>query len=310
MIGVGILLLKTSQSVQEVSIDYTDCEQSCIDGSCYCDLSFEVREGFNTDVYMYYVLEGYLQSHRRFAGSWDEYQQKGNFYATVDKSCYPFDYEVPGNSSTKPIAPCGIIANAIFNDTFSLNHTLLHPNPVDETNVKVVRREIAWSTDLAYKYRNPKDNKTWGKWSKPPNWPLPANQLDPNDPSNNGLLNEALLVWLRVGAFPRTRKFYGRVFTWNEVNTNYTEGLLPGNYSLKIEYNYNVKPFGGRKKFLLSTTSWFGGKSDFLGVTYLVVGTLTFLLALFLAVMYKFYGINQADIMNITRETPYEYDRN
>ena len=299
MIGVGFLLLKTSQSVQEVSIDYTDC---CGNAThCYCDLSFEVRDGFNnTDVYMYYVLEGYLQSHRRFAGSWDEYQQKGKYYKTVDKSCYPFDYEVPGNSSTKPIAPCGIIANALFNDTFSL-----HSNPVDKTNIKVVQKEIAWSTDLAYKYGNPKDNETWEKWSKPPNWPHPANQLD-----HNGLLNETLLVWLRVGAFPKTRKFYGRVFTRNEDAKNYTEGLLPGNYSLKIEYNYPVKLFCGRKKFVLSTTSWFGGKSDFLGVTYLVVGTLTFLLALFLAVMYKFYGINQADFMKITRETPYEYDRN
>ena len=311
MIPVGVLLLDTSNSIQEFQYDYTDCSQSCSVGNeSVCLIDFELKEAFNSDVYLYYILENYYQANRRFAGSWDKQQIKGVYCPTVDPACYPYDYETV-NGTKKPIAPCGIKANAMFNDTFYLNP---EDNPSfkerNQVRTNINRTQIAWATDKAYKFVNPKDESVWtDKWAKPPNWKEPANKLDPSHPDNNGFLNEAFLVWSRTGAFKTTRKLYGRVFSLGE-NGTFVEGLPAGNYSMRIEYSescscqrtmyycfelvssteYPVSDFGGRKLFLLSTTSWFGGKSKFLGIAYIVVGCLVLVLDVFLFAVHRVYG--------------------
>ena len=290
MVPIGVILLETSDSIQEFSYDYTDCERTCNpkEDSCYCVINFELKEDFGPDVYLYYVLKHYYQSNRRYAGSWDAKQIRGIYYENVHPACCPYDFEKNG-STHRPIAPCGIVANSMFNDTFVINPC----DKVSSDRVPVIikRSEIAWATDRAFKFRNPEDSSLWTeKWAKPPNWEVTADKLDPDHPENNGFLNEAFLVWMRVGAFTTTRKLYGRVFSDKNSDTNYTEGLLAGNYTLKVNYNYPVSSFGGRKVFLLSTTSWFGGKSSFLGVAYIVVGSLVLVLTLFLFAIYQIYG--------------------
>jgi hypothetical protein len=88
--------------------------------------------------------------------------------------------------------------------------------------------------------------------------------------------NEDLLVWMRTAALPTFRKLYGRI-----------EQDLAANTQLLVEINnvYNTYSFGGKKKLVLSTASWLGGKNDFLGVAYISVGALCLFLALLFFVL-------------------------
>src|SRR5690606_3584893 len=118
----------------------------------------------------------------------------------LEGSCWPFD-QVGG----KPIAPCGAIANSMFQDTFQLY-------AVDSTNggkrkVEIRETDISWSTDRRYRYKNPP--KWLDTYQKPINWTKPANELDPTNPNNNEYQNEHFIVWMRTAAFPKFRKLWG-----------------------------------------------------------------------------------------------------
>merc|ERR1711916_287322 len=52
----------------------------------------------------------------------------------------------------------------------------------------------------------------------------------------------------------------------------------PGVSTMVIDSRFPVKQFEGTKSVVLSTTSWMGGKNSFLGLAYIIVGSLCFLL--------------------------------
>lgn len=62
-------------------------------------------------VYMYYGLTNYYQNHRRYVKSRDDDQLLGRLSTTPSSDCIPFAY----TTENKPIAPCGAIANSLFN---------------------------------------------------------------------------------------------------------------------------------------------------------------------------------------------------
>lgn len=88
---------------------------------------------------------------------------------------------------------------------------------------------------------------------------------------------EDLIVWMRPAALPTFRKLYGKIEVDLEANDKIT---------VVIENNYNSYSFGGKKKLVLSTTSWMGGKNDFLGLAYLTVGGLCLFLAISFILVY------------------------
>lgn len=63
---------------------------------------------------------------------------------------------------------------------------------------------------------------------------------------------------------------------------------LNAKITVVIQNNYNTYGFGGKKKLVLSTTTWIGGKNDFLGVAYLTVGGMCLFLAVCFVLLYMF----------------------
>ena len=62
-------------------------------------------------VYIYYGLDNFYQNHRRYVKSRDDNQLLGSSMKTHSSNCSPFDKDSKGQL----YAPCGAIANSLFN---------------------------------------------------------------------------------------------------------------------------------------------------------------------------------------------------
>ncbi|OCT78348.1 cell cycle control protein 50A [Xenopus laevis] len=301
-IGIGIFV--TSNNIREFEIDYTGidpsspcykCSNVTLNGpSCNCTINFTLDYAFESNVFMYYGLSNFYQNHRRYVKSRDDSQLNGDKSSLTNpsKECEP--YRINGS---KPIAPCGAIANSMFSDKLSLFQIV---NGV-EKKIQLTKKGIAWWTDKNVKFKNPTGNTSnleaiFSGTTKPINWKKPVYELDPSDLENNGFINEDFIVWMRTAALPTFRKLYRLI---EKTDATYP-ALEPGNYSLHIEYNYPVLSFDGRKRMILSTISWMGGKNPFLGIAYITVGSICFFLGVVLFIIHHKYGNrnNSADIPN------------
>lgn len=310
-VPLGAALLLFSRSVQERQLDYTDCKSTShidesglampcskvikknITLSCTCHVNFTISDAFEKNVYLYYGLDNFYQNHRRYVKSRDDNQLLGKDVKSVSNDCNPF-----GSSDGNIYAPCGAIANSMFNDSLKLFSS-------GKVEVKLKKTGIAWPSDRKIKFNNPpgalNDTGAFKNTLKPPYWTKNVWELS-DDPNNNGYKNEDLIVWMRSAAFPTFRKLYGKI---DHTMEGFKYSFPKGKYYLEVQYQYPVDSFGGRKRMILSTTSILGGKNNFLGIAYITVGCICLLLGIIFLIIHIKFGKRAVDQLNINQNTPY-----
>lgn len=176
-----------------------------------CVLEFTLPEDFPAPVLFYYQLSNFYQNHRRYVQSFSDKQLKGDALdegAAKASKCDPLQAgpDPNDNGKQKPYYPCGLIANSLFNDTFSSPYLLGGDDPVEY--VMVNNSNIAWESD---KDLYGKTEYKPGEAIPPPNWVKlwPKGYTDEHPPPNIEEW-EAFMVWMRTAGLPTFTKLYQR----------------------------------------------------------------------------------------------------
>lgn len=282
-IPLGVVLLLASKSVVEYELTYAGNKNSAHDyctmqrneslgGAYFCEGSktFTVTKTMKPPIYVYYKLENFYQNHRRYADSRSDAQLAGNKVTAskLNTVCKPITYY--GNSKGPVYSPCGLIAWSMFNDTFTIYNATADFDDEKSivcdtaTQTGCTKKGIAWASDRNVKFKNPSSYNNATVRMHPLTYFNESTHVIPD------VEDEDFIVWMRTAALPNFRKLHRII----------RKPIPAGEYELNVVQNYPVKAFGGVKSVVITTSSWIGGRNYFLAISYLVVGGITFTLAI------------------------------
>eukprot|EP00823_Brevimastigomonas_motovehiculus_P002847 TRINITY_DN1686_c0_g1_i1.p1 TRINITY_DN1686_c0_g1~~TRINITY_DN1686_c0_g1_i1.p1 ORF type:complete len:340 (+),score=63.63 TRINITY_DN1686_c0_g1_i1:50-1021(+) len=252
-IPLGVVILSASNSVVELEQRYDNLAQ-CATLNQTCLVEMTVSKNMDPPIFFYYKLTNFYQNHRRYVKSRSDEQLRGaSLSATAN--CDPLE-----EWSGQPLYPCGLIAHSYFNDSFDVNvckQSICDPLVLQSN---WTNKGIAWKTDLDEKFKAQNPHPPAGYTNiGPQGFPLPS--VD----------TEEFVVWMRTAGLPTFKKLH------RKIEIPLREGDL---LKINVANNYRVSGFDGTKSIVLSTTSWLGGKNEFLAYAFLVVGGLCLLLAI------------------------------
>jgi hypothetical protein len=310
---IGGVLLWASASVQELIIDYTDCNTTATTGftaipddkvsssfkSSNSSVKAQWRRTVNTTHPPYSVeLPETPVCTLQFSIPNDIgppvylYYRLSNFYQNHRRYVKSLDTdqlkgEALSNSSIdgsscnpleldhngKAYYPCGLIANSIFNDTLNSPVAVNQAGGQSSEQYRMTNKSVAWGSDAALYKKTKYTNQ---QVSPPPNWRkrYPNGYTD-ETPIPDLAEYEEFQVWMRTAGLPTFSKLALR---------NDNETMKQGIYQMEIYDFFPVKIYDGKKAILISTRTVVGGKNSFLGIAYVVLGGLCIVLGVLFTV--------------------------
>ncbi|KAK6864145.1 Meiotically up-regulated protein [Apiospora arundinis] len=286
---IGGLLLYASSLVQELRLDYTHCydeapnstdfkpmdnkyvtasfknsntsvnamwrretaehfypaANNTLQNQTKCVLQFEIPEDMKPPVLFYYRLNNFYQNHRRYVNSFSMEQLRGTPLSKALSRALTAN-PWPTLETASPTIPV-TTGNSNNNETYFMS-----------------QNGIAWASDKDLYKKYPKD-MDFTKWIPPPNWQpqYPGGRYSTEHPPPDLAADEHFMVWMRTAGLPTFSKLYMR-------SDNATMGR--GTYVLDIISNFRTDVFKGEKSVVITTRTVIGGKNNFLGIAYVVVG--------------------------------------
>lgn len=190
-----------------------------------CRLQFHIPEDMGPPVLFYYHLTNFYQNHRRYVASFFDKQLKGDAVtgSQVNSSgCTPLTYDP---DTLKPYYPCGLIANSMFNDTFT-SPVMLNLQDQSDSNATYQMENntnIAWASDASL-YGPTKSNMS--DIMPPPYWRTRyPNGYTATNPPPNPAEWQAFQVWMRTAGLPTFSKLYQR---------NDNDAMQTGDYVVEV----------------------------------------------------------------------------